>query len=355
MSTEENPLKIIIDQASCESTRIIYLLIKATETSNKNECLLPIGEILTSFNYNDESESLWEEMLEAFEWLCKKRIISKYKKIKKCDEGVFCSFSIEKIKKIRPYFFKNKNDAYQELLDSYAALIKFSEEVLFFQKSRSLAASSVGLRNQLKKVGNIIRNDLCCIKFTKLDLFDFYHRTNFQECIELYPFHIFIPDNSSASEPTVIEAMVLNLMNLTTSNPFLDDAKKQGLFISEKKFSFDSNITNLSVGEKVSLEGKVISLDDNKAIILADEKRCSLPPYRNEHFFCRVAFEYPSREPVDWSIIYQKMTHKEPEETEQNLRTVRDTMYRVNKRIKEVINTEDELFKWRNKSITRQY
>ncbi len=92
-------------------------------------------------------------------------------------------------------------------------------------------------------------------------------------------------------------------------------------------------------------------LDDEPALKLGDRK-CALPPYKNEHFFCRTAFEYKLNEPIDWSLVYEKMAGEEPKNQEKNKRTVYDTLIAINKRVKEVLGIE-QLFKWEGKTIKR--
>lgn len=110
---------------------------------------------------------------------------------------------------------------------------------------------------------------------------------------------------------------------------------------------------------KTDLLGQNILFDDEKVQILIGNKNCQLPPYRNEHYFCRAIFQHPINEFVDWSIIYENMD-KVPEginktESRKEKRAVQDTVYLLNKRIKKVINTEDNLFTWKEKSIKRNY
>ncbi len=110
--------------------------------------------------------------------------------------------------------------------------------------------------------------------------------------------------------------------------------------------------------QKISLGSQNIGLDDNKATLLIGEHRCQLPPFKNEHYFCRAMYEHELNEPIDWSSIYEKMTGKKFEDAksvEKNMRMVRDTMYAVNNRIKATVNTEGDLFKWENKSIKRLF
>ena len=103
--------------------------------------------------------------------------------------------------------------------------------------------------------------------------------------------------------------------------------------------------------------GKVEFLDNESALKLGD-KNCALPPYKNEHFFCRAAFEHQINEPIDWSIIYEKMTGYYEEhfgkskDMRENWHRVYDSMEAINKRAKETLNIE-KLFVWQEKTIKR--
>lgn len=103
-----------------------------------------------------------------------------------------------------------------------------------------------------------------------------------------------------------------------------------------------------------NLAGADIKFDDNGASIKINNQIVSLPPYKNEHFFCREMFKHLMKEPIDWSIIYKTM-NGEVDNQEKNKRTVFDTMYAINKRIEETINTKDKLFVWNEKTVARQF
>ena len=103
--------------------------------------------------------------------------------------------------------------------------------------------------------------------------------------------------------------------------------------------------------------GKIEFLDEEPALKLGD-KKCALPPYKNEHFFCRATFEHQINEPIDWSIIYEKMTgyyedhFGKSKDTRQNQRLVYDAIEAINKRAKELLDIE-KLFVWQEKTIKR--
>ena len=101
--------------------------------------------------------------------------------------------------------------------------------------------------------------------------------------------------------------------------------------------------------------GKVEFLDDESALKLGDRK-CALPPYRNEHYFCRIAFEHQINEPIDWSAIAEKMDmlREDVKGTERNKRSLYDTVRAINKRVKEVLGI-DELFIWEGNTIKRTH
>jgi len=110
-----------------------------------------------------------------------------------------------------------------------------------------------------------------------------------------------------------------------------------------------------------NLEPEKINYDDNTAIIKVGDKKCQIPPYKNEHFFCRAMYEHGINEPIDWSIVYEKMTgyyedwFGKPLNKRENWRIVYDATEALNNRIKDCINTDDDLFTWQEKTIKRNY
>lgn len=101
--------------------------------------------------------------------------------------------------------------------------------------------------------------------------------------------------------------------------------------------------------------GTGVEFDDNESVLVFGNKRCKLPPFKNEHYFCRAAFEYPVNEPIDWSLVFEKMTgHRNDEEDlpKNGWRKVYDTMEAINKRARDVLGLPN-LFVWREKTVTR--
>jgi hypothetical protein len=77
-------------------------------------------------------------------------------------------------------------------------------------------------------------------------------------------------------------------------------------------------------------------------------KKCTLPPYKNEYELCKVVFEYKLNEPIDWSEIAEKMD----EHTPPSKRTMYDTVNRINKRVVKELGIP-RLFMFKNHTITR--
>ncbi len=111
----------------------------------------------------------------------------------------------------------------------------------------------------------------------------------------------------------------------------------------------------------VSLKDKEIQYDDKEARILIGGTICQLPPYKNEHYLCGVMFKKKANQPIDWSVVYEKMSgdyekhYGKASNKREHWRTVYDTMIRVNNRIKKELHTTDDLFSWQELTIKRNF
>jgi hypothetical protein len=112
--------------------------------------------------------------------------------------------------------------------------------------------------------------------------------------------------------------------------------------------------------KQTSLKSANIAYNDDEPSITINEQKVAIPPYKNEHYLCRTMYEYKKDEAIDWSIIWEKMagydnTPDKPEAKKEDWHTAYDTLRAVNKRIQECVNTKDNLFIWKNKTIKRNY
>lgn len=165
-------------------------------------------------------------------------------------------------------------------------------------------------------------------------------------------------------DPTFLERMV-TLPSLTSGNPVdpesISRRNRDLIFFQIKvlgdiKEKLQENPKATSEG--VSLSDKKVVFNDAETSIFVGDVRIKLPAFKNEHTFCRVMFGVPPNQPVDWSIVAENITGEEigmVGDIEKKKRTVRDTMYALNERIRTVLNSEDNLFDWKNKTIRRLY
>lgn len=104
-------------------------------------------------------------------------------------------------------------------------------------------------------------------------------------------------------------------------------------------------------------EGK-LKFVDKEAVLVMGDKKCSLPPYKNEHFLCRAMFKHAKGKPVDWSEVYETITgyyresYGKPPKTKENYHRVYDPVQQINQRVKKDLGIE-KLFDWREMTITR--
>ncbi len=133
-------------------------------------------------------------------------------------------------------------------------------------------------------------------------------------------------------------------------SPYQDfDAKYREFLKKENSISSNSKV--------VTLKNKKMEFKDEEGLIIIDGYSCVLPKHRYEHSLCRVMFHEKVKNPVQVADIYMEITGDEIGygDIKSKLKTVQDTMYRINERIQVQINTKDNLFSWENKLITRNY
>lgn len=108
---------------------------------------------------------------------------------------------------------------------------------------------------------------------------------------------------------------------------------------------------------KKTLKNSVVRFDDTIPAIFVDEVEIPLPEYGKEHYFCRAVWKRKANEAVDWSKVYNEMEGKSSDFIpDKNLwRYVYDAKNDVNKRVKDITGTTENLFDWNDKTIKRLY
>ena len=108
--------------------------------------------------------------------------------------------------------------------------------------------------------------------------------------------------------------------------------------------------------QKIQLADYDVNFIEDDASIMVGDKRCALPPYRQLYYFAEAMWEYPVGRPVPWDDVFDRIVElagrQKIDDPEKN---VMDRMYRLNKDIQEVIQTDDELFTRKDEHITRNF
>lgn len=104
--------------------------------------------------------------------------------------------------------------------------------------------------------------------------------------------------------------------------------------------------------------GNSVKFIEKEAVLVIGDKKCCLPPFKNEHFLCRAMFKHSKGKPVDWSEVYEAITgyyqdsYGKPPKTKENYHRVYDPVQQINQRVKKDLGI-DKLFDWREMTITR--
>lgn len=108
---------------------------------------------------------------------------------------------------------------------------------------------------------------------------------------------------------------------------------------------------------KTSLAGLDVTFDPKTSVLAIGDFNVQLPPTKNEDQLCRVLFMHDKGVAVSWDEIATQTTGVIFDELkpEKHRRPVKDTMYALNRRVKEHLNTDDSLFSWEEKTIRRNF
>ena len=111
--------------------------------------------------------------------------------------------------------------------------------------------------------------------------------------------------------------------------------------------------------EKIKLSEYPVFFNDNESVILVGNRRCELPAFKNEFCLSKVLFSKPPNQPIDWSLVLKEITGIDPlqdrKKKSKQKKGVYDTTRLINARIKKDINTSDNLFTCKNKTIVRNF
>jgi hypothetical protein len=99
-----------------------------------------------------------------------------------------------------------------------------------------------------------------------------------------------------------------------------------------------------------------VRYDPETFTIFVGDMIIELPKDKNEAGLCKLLFEKPKRVPIEWNDVATKIlgVSFESFDKKKHQKSVQDTMYRTNDRVK-ALGTEDNLFSWGDRTITRNF
>lgn len=110
---------------------------------------------------------------------------------------------------------------------------------------------------------------------------------------------------------------------------------------------------------KIKLSDYQVSFDNETAQLkVSDFCVVDFPAHKNEHYLLRSVFSVRKNETVDWQTIYEAINNTKSEtlnkkEIEKQKKSVNDTVRSINKKVKEVCNTDSNLLLWETKCVKR--
>lgn len=110
---------------------------------------------------------------------------------------------------------------------------------------------------------------------------------------------------------------------------------------------------------KIKLSDFQVSFDNETAQLkVSDFCVVDFPAHKNEHYLLRSVFSVRKNETVDWQTIYEAINNTKSEtlnkkEIEKQKKSVNDTVRSINKKVKEVCNTDSNLLLWETKCVKR--
>ena len=174
---------------------------------------------------------------------------------------------------------------------------------------------------------------------------------------ELYSVHSWIAQRCNAVENH--EQQSDNKKKLAEITNFISETrtvKTAPKIYNVKKMEILHKYENKKASKK-TLKNSVVKFDDTIPAIFVDEVEIPLPEYGKEHYFCRAVWKRKAKEAIDWSKIYNDMEGKNADflPDKELWRYVYDAKNDVNKRVKDITGTTENLFDWKEKTIKRLY
>lgn len=136
----------------------------------------------------------------------------------------------------------------------------------------------------------------------------------------------------------------------------IDPYDLERIFVTDEACR-DLKSIKFALQNNTSVKNLLSEFDDTTATLTIDKETIQLPPTHNEHYFCRAIYQYLINEPIDWEVIYEKITGLSrgdiTEKHKEDWRKVYDTCRSINKRL--LSKNLPELLHWQEKTVKRLY
>jgi hypothetical protein len=225
-----------------------------------------------------------------------------------------------------------------------------TERINFYKFSRQKEIFFEQIEEEIKNFGN---------RFTFKQGEVVVHKNSMAVNLNEDPSYLFIHILAALEYSHVLEVESIIIHDWEVAPEDQTHDYKVTIKILDESFAKEGGNEDISRKDKFSLLNQCIEFSNESAVIHIGKTEVQLPPYKNEYYLCQVAWEHGIKEPIDWSLIHEKMTG-DPESVFQGSskelwRTVYHAMRAINKRVKEKCGTNDELFHWQDKTVFRDY
>lgn len=105
--------------------------------------------------------------------------------------------------------------------------------------------------------------------------------------------------------------------------------------------------------EKLNINEVSLDFNKNKSIIIFNNQKIRIPTNSKENEFCKNLFKMKIGDYVSWDLFYNTMDEEKDMPDKKDKKALRDTINRVNEKLKEHFKDNPKLAKFERKNIIR--
>lgn len=115
-------------------------------------------------------------------------------------------------------------------------------------------------------------------------------------------------------------------------------------------------LDTLSLDAYIEISEEKVRFDIRESTIFIGKRECNIPKDTNMYDLCEMMFAKPAKTPIEWVEIAERITGMDFNQLKKtHQRTIKDTVYALNEKINEKVNSKDKLFSWKNKFVLRNF